>query len=64
MQLSYYQRLWLLTADPESWALFEMVPTWLIAECTVLGLISGPGAAGTYSLTAAGQAEWHALTGR
>ena len=38
MELSKDQKLWLLTAHPDTWDLVE-APDWLVIECYKLGLI-------------------------
>ena len=53
MDLTHDQKLWLLTADPDSGELFDEAPLWLSGECWRLGLTDCVD--GTWRITAKGR---------
>jgi predicted nucleic acid-binding protein len=61
MTLSYDQRLWLLTAHPDTWELGE-APEWLAAECENKGLVAHI-SPNVLKLTPEGHKQWRALRG-
>ena len=63
MKLTHHEKLWLLTAHPDTLDLAEEAPTWLIGDCQVKGLVKPGQAAGAWRLTKAGYAERRALLG-
>lgn len=56
MTLSDDQRLWLLTAHPDTLHLMENAPEWLIKECLSLGVVEAAGV-DQWKLTTVGYAE-------
>lgn len=57
------QKLWLLTAHPDTWELSEDPPDWLARECNRLGLVEPSGRPGIWKLTAKGHPIWRDLRG-
>jgi hypothetical protein len=58
--ISREQRLWLLTAHPDTWMLTE-APAWLANECEALGLVDA--ALGNWKLTVLGHQVWRESRG-
>ena len=61
MKLTRDEKLWLLTAHPDTLDLAEEAPGWLIGNCHVKGLVKPGPATGVWRLTEAGYAERRAL---
>lgn len=54
--LTHDQKLWILTAHPDSLDLMEDAPGWLVFECERLGLIKETAKPNVWRLTEAGYA--------
>ena len=61
MDLTSTQKLWLLTADPNT-GMLSGAPEWLIGECHDLGLVTPGTRSGTWILTPAGRRVWQSLS--
>lgn len=61
MNLTHDQRLWLLTAHPDTWELGEG-PDWFAAECEEKGLVAYVSPT-VLKLTAEGHKQWRELRG-
>lgn len=58
--LNREQKLWLLTAHPDTWLLSE-APRWLAAQCEAMGLVVQ--VANAWKLTERGHRAWRELRG-
>jgi hypothetical protein len=62
MHLSNDQKLWLLTAHPDTWELGDEAPGWLIDQCVAKGLVAGDPRK-IMKLTPVGHQAWRRLRG-
>jgi hypothetical protein len=61
MELTRDEKLWLLTAHPDTFDLYEEAPAWLIAACHMKGLLRQTTTPGVWRLSETGYAQWKML---